>query len=93
MYVYPSVLPYKKKKKDVPANIRVVINEAKRPTGEHPGRYNSPLCDEVGVLMPNQNVNNRDIVLHYREGGLYRISELHRGYDPLLMVLMDGTST
>ena len=30
---------------DVPTNIRVVINEAKRPTGEHPRRYNSPLCD------------------------------------------------
>ena len=30
---------------DVPTNIRVVINETKRPTGEHPRRYNSPLCD------------------------------------------------
>ena len=26
---------------------------------------------------------NRDIVLHYRDGGLQCISELHRGYDPL----------
>jgi len=68
---------------DVPTNIRVVINEAKRPTGEHPRRYNSPLCDEVGVLMPNENVNNRDIVLHYKDGGLHYISELHRAYDPL----------
>ena len=30
--------------------------------------------------MPNDNVNNRDIVLHYRDGSLQRISELHRGY-------------
>ena len=30
---------------DVPTNIRVVINETKRPTGEHLKRYNSPLCD------------------------------------------------
>ena len=36
---------------DVPTSIRVVINETKKPTGEHPWRYNSPLCDEVGVLM------------------------------------------
>ena len=55
---------------DVPTNIEVVNNETKRPTGEHPRRYNSPLCDEVGVLMPNENTNNRDIVLHYRDGGL-----------------------
>jgi len=39
---------------DVPKNIRVVINETKRPTGEHPIRYNNPLCDEVGVLLPNE---------------------------------------
>ena len=68
---------------DVPTNIRVVINETKRPTGEYPRRYNSPMCDEVGVLVPNENANNRDIVLHYRDGGLNHISELHRGYDPL----------
>ena len=33
--------------------------------------------------MPNENANNRDIVLHYRDGGLQHILELHRGYDPL----------
>ena len=55
---------------DEPANIRVVINENKRPVGEHARRYNSPMCDEVGVLMRNDNVNNRDIVLHYRDGSL-----------------------
>jgi len=38
--------------KDGPTNIRVVINETKRPTGKHHRRYSSPLCDEVGVLMP-----------------------------------------
>ncbi|XP_065883273.1 uncharacterized protein [Dysidea avara] len=84
---------------DEPANIRVVINENKRPVGEHARRYNGPMCDEVGVLMPNDNVNNRDIVLHYRDGSLQRISELHRGmilYSILysfLMAPMDGTST
>ena len=65
---------------DVPTNIRVVINKTKRPTGEHPRRFNS---NEIVVLMPNKNVNNRDIVLHYRNGGLLHISELHRGYDQL----------
>ena len=74
-------------------NIRVVINENKRPVGEHARRYNSPMCDEVGVLMPNDNVNNRDIVLHYRDGSLQRISELHRGYDPLQYPLLFSYGT
>ena len=68
---------------DVLTNIKVVINETKRPTGGHPRRYNSLLCEEAGVLLPNENTNNRDIVLHYRDGGLQCISELHRGYDLL----------
>ena len=78
---------------DVPSTIRVVINETKRPTGEHPRRYNSSLCDEVGVLMPNENASNRDIVLHYRDGGLQHISELHRGYDPLQYPLIFSYGT
>ena len=78
---------------DEPANIRVVINENRRPVGEHARRYNSPMCDEVGVLMPNDNVNNRDIVLHYRDGSLQRISELHRGYDPLQYPLLFSYGT
>ena len=48
-----------------PNNIKIVINESKRPSGEHSSRYNSPVSDEIAVLMPNDNVNNRDIVLHY----------------------------
>ena len=56
----------------VPTNVQVVINETKRLSGEYSRRYNRPLSDEVGVLMPNDATNNRDIVLHYRDG-----------YDPL----------
>ena len=71
-----------------PNNIKIVINESKRPSGEHSRRYNSPVSDEIAVLMPNDNVNNRDIVLHYRDGGLRHISELHRSYDPLQYPLL-----
>ena len=76
-----------------PINVKVVINEAKRPSGEHSRRYNRPLSDEVGVLMPNDATNNRDIVLHYRDGGLKRISELHRSYDPLQYPLLFPNGT
>jgi len=32
--------------------------------------YGSSLCDEIGVLMPNHNVNNRDLELYYRDSDL-----------------------
>ena len=48
---------------DSPSNIKI---ENKRPTGEHSRRYNSPVSDEIAVLMPNDNVNNRNIVFNTR---------------------------
>ena len=74
----------------VPTIVKVAINETKRPSGEHSRRYNRSLNDEVGVLMPNDATNNSDIVLqlHYRDGGLKCISELHRSYDPLQYPLL-----
>ena len=71
-----------------PTNVKIVINETKRPSGEHSRRYNRPLSDDIAVLMPNDATSNRDIVLHYRDGGLQHISELHRGYDPLQYPLL-----
>ena len=73
---------------DGPTNVKIVINETKRPSGEHSRRYNRPLSDEIAVLMPNDVTNNRDIVLHYRDGSLQHISELHRSYDPLQYPLL-----
>ena len=67
---------------DNPTSIKVVINEERRPPGAHARRYNSPLSDEIGILMTD-NTHNRDIVLHYKSNTLVHISELHRGYDPL----------
>ena len=68
------------KKKILPLT-EIVINETKRPSGEHSRRYNRPLSDDIAVLMPNE-------VLHYRDGGLRHISELHRCYDPLQYPLL-----
>ena len=52
-------------------------------------QYDSHLCDEVGVSY--ENANNRNMVLHYRDGGLHCIFELNRCCNPLpLMVPMDG---
>ena len=71
-----------------PTNVKIVSNETKRPSGEHSRRYNRPLSDEIAVLIPNDATDNRDIVLHYRDGGLKCISELHRSYDPLQYPLL-----
>ena len=73
---------------DTPTDVKIVINETKRPSGEHSRKYNRSLSDDIAVLMPNDATSNRDIVLHYRDGGLRHISELHRGYDPLQYPLL-----
>ena len=73
---------------DAPTNIKIVINETKRPSGEHSRRYNRPLSDKIAILMANDITNNRDIVLHYRDGSLQHISELHRSYNPLQYPLL-----
>ena len=79
---------------DTPNNVRIVINETKSPSGEHYSRrYNNPISDWIGVLMPNDATNNRDIVLHYRDGGLKHISELHRSYDSMQYPLLFLYST
>ena len=73
---------------DTPTDVKIVINETKRPSGEHSRRYNRPLSDDIAVLMPNDATSNRDIVLHYRDGGSRHISELHRSYDLLQYPLL-----
>ena len=78
---------------DTPTNVKIVINETKRLSGEHSRRYNRPLSDDIAVLMPNDAASNRDIALHYRDGGLRHISEVMTHYSTpcfSLMVLMVG---
>ena len=67
---------------------KVVINEEKRPPGEHVRRFNALIYDEIGILMPNQPANNHDIVLHHRDGQLQHVSELYRAYDALQYPLL-----
>ena len=64
-----------------------------------PRRHVELLNDDIAVLMSNDATSNRDIVLHYRDGSLQHISELHGGCDPVqyhipfLMVQMIGMLT
>jgi Helitron helicase-like domain at N-terminus len=71
--------------------------------GHDPRRYNLPTADEVGVILPGENVfegDRRDIVIHLRPQHYYnthdnhqhlqlhRISEGHAAYTPLHYVLL-----
>ena len=53
-------------------------------TRERDGRdYNLPTANEVAALIVgdfDSSTNQRDIILHFKEGGLKRISELHPSY-------------
>ena len=67
----------------------IVISEDARPIGEHERRFNAPLSShDVAILMPNDPVGKRDIVLHTRINECMRISELHKAYDPLQYPLL-----
>ena len=80
---------------------QVVINEERRLPGDHARRFNVPISDEIGILMPNELTHNWDTVLQYRDGQLQHVTKLHR-LDPMmpssilccfLMELMGATST
>ena len=57
-----------------------------------PHRYNAPTATEIAVIMHGDGYNEqeltRDIVLHARSGDLQRITDTHRGNDPLDYVLL-----
>lgn len=67
-----------------PANdLKVIIRADHRPPGEHERRYNSPVVDEVAVVIVGNEFESRDIVLIQRDGTPVRVSETHRYYDAL----------
>ena len=55
-------------------------------------QYNSPTFDEVAAIISStgkEDVDyNRDIVLHYKHGGLCNINHLHPLYAPLHYVML-----
>ena len=60
--------------------------------GDDHCQYNLPTIDEIAAIIPGigeEDVDhNRDIVLHYKHGGLCNISHLHPHYAPLHYVLL-----
>ena len=73
--------------------VRIVLSEQRRPVTEHERRFNLPASREIAVLMPNEPLGQRDIVLRLRDGPVLRISECRRSYDPLHYVLLHPYGT
>jgi len=69
-------------------NLDIVIHAERVTYGNHPGRFNAPSVNEVGIVIDGQQFEKRDIVLNGRNNTLKRINELHRSYDALQYPLM-----
>ena len=53
----------------------------RRPAGIHERTFNAPTVNEVAVLMPNDPVGQRDIIVHTTSNQLQGISVPHKAYD------------
>ena len=67
---------------------KVVIHPDRKLSQEHSRRFNAPSCNEVAVLLLDEEHGKRDIVLRYRDATLQRISKTHRSYDALQYPLL-----
>lgn len=73
--------------KDITGDYKVIIRADKRPSNQHPGRFNEPQVDEVAILMVGEG-GPRDIVLHSRDAPLKIVQDIHRSYDALQYPLL-----
>lgn len=64
-------------------NYKVVIRADKTPLGEHKGRFNAPISDDIVVVMTGTEFEGRDIIIEQRNKVLQRVTETHQFYDAL----------
>ena len=48
-------------------DFKLIINADKKPSHEHARRYNLPECNEVAIIISNEEFGKRDIILHSRD--------------------------
>lgn len=60
---------------------RIVIRADRRPQGTHERTYNAPTTEEVAVVLVDDELSRRDIILQRRDSRLQRIDESHPFYD------------
>lgn len=64
-------------------NYKIVIRADKTPAGQHERRFNAPQTNEVAVVVVDNELGRRDIIIQRRSNKLQRIAETHRSYDAL----------
>ena len=85
-YVNDFKTAYERAKRGQFDEKKLVISADAKPKGEHERRYNVDTgMKEVAVLLPDEEVSNRDIVLDPKGGdeNVVYISETNRAYDAL----------
>ena len=53
----------------------LVLDPEKRPAGQHRGRFNAPICNEVAAVLSGQEHGKRDIVPNLQDNSIQRINE------------------
>lgn len=69
-------------------NHAIVINPDRTPAGEHIGRFNGPVVDDVAGIMVGDRTATRQIVIRRKNNDLQFMSDTHRSYDALQYPLM-----
>lgn len=67
---------------------QIVIKADKTPPGEHEGRFNAPMVEEVAIMMVGAENEKRDIIIKRQDSTLKRVFETHRMYDALQYPVM-----
>ena len=62
---------------------KAVIKAYKTTHGEHEGRYNTSITNEVAILINEQELERGKIVSEERNSGLLCVAETHHAYDNL----------
>ena len=91
----PDVNPYIKELKStidkIPSTcetFKVIIHAEKQNNKGHRGLFNIPNTNEVALVMADQQLEQRYIILECRSNSLHRISAIHRSYDTLQYPLL-----
>ena len=71
------------------ADKRLVFRRDKKPARAHNRKYNLPeATNEIAIITKDIKLEPSDVIVHKQGGGIWRISEFNRCYDPLHYVLL-----
>lgn len=62
---------------------KLVLTADKTPVGIHKKCFSIPTCNDVAIIMVENENCSRDIILKHRDKSLHRVRETHKSYDAL----------